>query len=174
MSNINLSTKSVLKKTSDPIGKSLIFTATILIVLIILYVVLIVVNRGVNSKINSVKAEYDIEYKKLLDGNSNEIIDFKNRSDIAGKMLTEDLNMTDVLAHIESSILPTVYLSSFDYSKENNTLSVVCIGGDFQTVAKQVLSFKQDEYFSSVLLRDSRLDVENLNSVVFDIDLKIK
>ncbi|KKP79977.1 MAG: hypothetical protein A2271_01105 [Candidatus Moranbacteria bacterium RIFOXYA12_FULL_35_19] len=175
MSNINLSTtEEVSTKGSSIVGKGLALSIAILVFLGIVYGVLILTNKEISSKIKSVQNDYEMEFNNFLAGNSSEIIDFKNRSDVAKKMLVENKSMANILSHIESATLPTVYLNSLDYDKSTNKVAISCMGDNFQTVAKQVLSFKQDNYFSAVMLGHSSLDSKNANKVNFDIDLIIK
>ncbi|HRY82372.1 MAG TPA: hypothetical protein P5232_01525 [Candidatus Moranbacteria bacterium] len=173
MPNINLAIGDVSKTNSDPAGKGLVFAVAVLIITIVLYGALLIVNRVLSSKIDAVKNEYSIEYSKFLSGKGNEIVDFKNRSDVAGKIITENKSMADVLGKVESSMLSSVYLDSFKYEKAKKTVSLLCVGDSFDTVAKQILSFKQNDYFSAVIPGRSFLDSKN-NKLNFSIDLIIK
>ncbi|MDO9231367.1 MAG: hypothetical protein Q7U36_02680 [bacterium] len=174
MPNINLATENVSKGSSKPIGKGLLSVMGILILVIVLYGVLLLVNSQLSSRTKTVQDEYNLEYQKFLSGNGNEIIDFKNRSDSAEKIMAENKSMAEIMSHIENSMLPSVYLNSLKYNKTTKTLSLLCVGDNFQTVAKQILSFKQDSYFSAVIPGRSSIDTQNNNKLNFDIDLVIK
>lgn len=175
MPNINLVAEDVSKENSSPIlGKGLISSIVILIFVFILYGGLLIANRALSSKIEVTKAEYDIEYNKFLSGKGNDIIDFKNRSDEAGKIIAENKLSADILNQIEKSILPSVYLDSLKYDKNTKKISLSCVGDNFQIVAKQILSFKQNEYFSTVIPSQGSLNAIEKNKVDFSIDLIIK
>ena len=174
MPNINLATEDITKKNPNAMGTGLIVSIVILILVFVLYGALLITNRVLSSKIEGVKGEYDIEYNKFLAGNGNEIIDFKNRSDAAEKIIAENKSMADVLSQVEKSMLPAVYLTSFKYDKSKQTISLNCIGDSFQTVAKQILSFKQNNYFSGVIPGRSSISGKENNKISFSIDLIIK
>ena len=174
MPNINLATENVSRKTPSLMGKGLFFSIVILILVVALYGALLVTNSALSSKIDGVKSEYDIEYNKFLTGSGNEVIDFKNRSDEAEKIITEDKSMADILSQVEKSMLPVVYLNSLKYDKNEKMISLDCIGNDFQTVASQILSFKQNDYFSRVIPGKGSMLVEGNNKINFFIDLIIK
>jgi len=175
MPNINLAAEEVSRGSSNPIfGKGLISSIIILIFAFILYGALLIANRVLSSKIEGVKSEYGVEYNKFLSGNGNEIIDFQNRSDEAGKIIVENKPSSDILSQIEKSILPSVYLDSLKYDGNVKKISLSCVGDTFQTVAKQILSFKQNEYFSAVIPGRSSLGTTEKNKIDFSIDLIIK
>jgi hypothetical protein len=174
MPNINLASEDVSKNYSNPAGKSLSFSIAVLILTILLYGGFIIANGVLSSKIKTVQGEYTAEYNKFLSGNGNEIIDFKNRSEAAGKMIAENKSTADILSRIESSMLPSVYINSLEYNKSSQTVTLQCIGDNFTTVAKQILSFKQNDFFAAVVPGRSFLDSKNSNKLSFYIDLKIK
>ncbi|MFA6160064.1 MAG: hypothetical protein WC678_03175 [Parcubacteria group bacterium] len=174
MPNINLATENVPRGSSNSIGKGLLSVIIILILVIVLYGALLFVNSQLSSKTKAVQDEYDLEYQKFLSGNGNEIIDFKNRSDVAEKIIAENKSMAEIMSHIESSMLSSVYLNSLKYDKTSKTISLLCVGDNFQTVAKQILSFKQDNYFSAVIPSRNSIDTKNNNKLNFSIDLVIK
>ena len=174
MSNINLSTENVSRTSASPIGKGLFFSMLIVLGVIILYGALFASNQVILSKIKAVQAENKIENDKFLAGNGGEILDFKNRSDIAEKAMKENKSMPDTLAQIESSILPSVYVNSLEYGKDDKTITISCVGDSFQTIAKQILSFKQNNYFSTVIPGQSIMDQKNPSKFNFELDLIIK
>ena len=174
MSNINLATEGISKKESKPLGKGLVFSISFLVLLVIIYVGLVAANKLISSKISSVQAERSIEYNKFLAGKSAEVLDFKNRGDIAKELIAQDKSMANVLGQIEASTLPSVYLISLGYDKDKKTISLAGLSDNFQLVAEQILSFKQNNYFSKVLPGRSFIDATNNNKINFSIDLIIK
>ena len=174
MPNINLATENVAKKESKPIDKSLTLSILALVLLAIIYIGLIAANRGVSSKIKATQDGYSAEYNKFLAGGSDQILDFKDRGDVAKEMLSKNKPMSDILNQIESSTLPAVYLNSLKYDKNKKTVSIEGLGDNFQVVAEQILSFKQNEYFSAVIPGRSFIDSINNNKINFSVDLIIK
>jgi len=174
MPNINLVTEEYSRKKNGSLGTGLIFAIVVLVLLVATYGALIFLNRNLTSKIKITQDEYKSEYDNFLAGKGNEIFDFKNRSDVARKMLAEDQSMAGILVQIEASILPSVHLEALKYDKTGRKVTLSCIGDNFETLAKQVLSFKQNNYFSAVIPGQGKLDPENVNKIIFDINLIIK
>lgn len=174
MSNINLATEEYSRKNTGPISTGPIFLIVVLALLVVAYGALIFLNRSVSAKIKITEDEYKSEYNKFLAGNGNEVLDFKNRSDVAKKILAEDQSATTMLTQIEASILPQVRLENLTYDKARGEVKLSCIGDNFETLAKQILSFKQNNYFSIVTSNQSNLNSENSSELIFDINLIIK
>jgi len=174
MSNINLSTENISKKEPKRMERSLVYSISFLVLLAVIYIGLIAANRGISSKIKTTEAEYDVEYSNFLSGNSDQVLDFQNRGDAAKKILAENKSMADVLSQIESSTLPSIYLNYLKYNKDKKTVSIEGLSDNFQLVAEQILSFKQNEYFSAVVPGRSFIDSENNNKINFSLDLIIK
>jgi hypothetical protein len=170
--NLNLVKEEEAPKNTGIFSKSLITSILILIITGILYGALLFINKNISTKIQGVDSQYQEEYNKFLSGNANEIIDFKNRNDAAGKLLSSDQPMNKILAQIESSILPAVYLDSLSYDKDKKLVLLSCFTDNFNTVAKQILSFKQNDYFSAVIPGPSLMKEQN--KLNFSVDLKIK
>lgn len=173
MSNINLTTENNIETKPSVVSGSLIAVAGILILVLGLYGIIGYFKQRTSAQLQETNREYEAEYEKFLAGNGNEVLDFSNRSDIAQQKLDESLSMSDILSQIEKSILPNVYLDSLKYDKAKGTVALDCAGDNFKTVAKQILSFKDNDFFSSVVPGQSSLDAQR-NVIIFAIDLKIK
>lgn len=170
--NLNLAKEDIVEEKTGIISGSLVISIILLVLVGGLYGALKYYNKDVTSKIDEVTSQYNVEYQKFLSGNANEIIDFKNRTDIASALLDDDRPMNNVMAQIESSILPVVYLESLTYDKDKETITLSGVADSFNTVAKQILSFKQNDYFSSVIPGTGTMKEQNKLS--FSLDLKIK
>lgn len=174
MPNINLATEDISRKNSSPMGKGLFFSIILLVLVIVLYGGLLITNKILSSKISEAENEYNIEYDKFLSGDGNEIIDFESRSQEAEKIITEGKSAADILSQVEKTMIPSVYVNSFKYDKNKNTISLICVADSFQTMSKQILSFKQDKYFSVVIPKQGSLDPKENNKIIFNIDLQVK
>ena len=82
--------------------------------------------------------------------------------------------MAEVLGQVEASTLPSVYLDSLAYDKNKKTVSIVGLTDNFQLVAEQVLSYKQNDYFSAIIPDRGFMDATKDNKINFSIDLIIK
>lgn len=175
MSNINLnfSEESASRKEAKAFGSSVIISIICLLLVLLLYGFLLVANKNLNTKIGEANDQYQEKYDAFVAGNARSVIDFNNRSKEAKRLLDGDEKTTEILGEIERTILPSVYLTSLKYDRDKKTVSLSCVGDNFNTVAKQVLSFKESQLFSSVVPGASVVDSEK-NQLNFEIDIKIK
>ncbi|MDR3559521.1 MAG: PilN domain-containing protein, partial [Candidatus Pacebacteria bacterium] len=67
-------------------------------------------------------------------------------------LLKNRADMSASLSAMERDIVPPAYLTSFKYDDTDNTLTVEGVANNYNTVAKQILSFKNDNLFSSAAL----------------------
>lgn len=172
--NLNLTTESGNQNKSGIFSGSLIFSIAILALVLCLYGVLLFYNKKLGSDISNVQAEYIVENDKFQAGNAKQVMDFSNRSKVAGKFLADDQSAVEIISELEKSMLPAVHLSSLKYDKKTKTVALACVGDNFNTVAKQVLNFKQNEYFSVVVPGVSAVDPTDSKKLNFEIDLTIK
>lgn len=175
MPNINLITEDVSNKKNFSVGTGLISLLLAVLIFAGVYGYLIYTKGSLIKEIVNTKAEYDVEFAKFLSESGSEVIDFKNRSDIARKLIKEDKSMSEILNNIEKSILPTVYLDNFSYNETEKMITLECIGDNFETVSKQIASLKGNEYFSAVVFGESRINdaIKDSNKVRFALSFKI-
>lgn len=170
--NLNLATKDVSQDRAT-LGSGIVVSFIVLILVLLLYGALLYFNRNLSFQIKNTQDQYQSEYNKFLVGNGSEVLDFENRSIVAKELMAEDQSIIEILNKIEEFILPSVYLSSFNYSKGKKLISLDCVGDNLNTVAKQILSFKQSGYFSEVTPGPSLINSQT-SEMNFKIDLKIK
>ena len=173
MSNINLATGETPRNNSRTSKSGLLISVIVLILLICLYGALLFINKKVSAQISSVQNQYKTEYGKLLAGDGNNIIDFENRSKVARKLISQNKPVSVSFSQIENSLLPSVYLTSYKYDKKKGIIALNCVGDNFNTVAKQILSFKENKYFYQVIPGASQINAQT-NQLSFSINLKIK
>lgn len=172
MVNVNLSTSGNQQKNGVP------YAAGITIVIIILVLVGLVwggivfyKNYLVRNVVNT-KALYEVENRKLTGEGGLSVMDFQNRLTIAKNLLNQKKIARETLGKVESSIIPEVYLNSYNYDGAKNVLSLDCVGDNFNSAAKQILSFKKSDYVSDVTVGKTSLN--DKGKVSFLLDLKIK
>jgi hypothetical protein len=137
------------------------------------YGVLVYFNRDLSSKIQAVESQYKSEYDKFLTGNANAVLDFENRRVVAGDLMEQDRSMNEFLQEIENRLLPAVYLESYEYDRDKKSLNLFCVGDNFNTIARQILNFKESNYFLSVIPGSSAVNPQT-NQLNFSLELKIK
>lgn len=177
MGNINLATE-IEERDQKPelVSKSLGVAILMLVLALLVWGGLVFGKKNLEGRINSVKAQYDSEYEKFLTGNAKEVADFENRSGIASALLEEKINAGSFLAEIEKSMVTGAYLDSLKYEAESGTLTLVGAANDYNVVAKQILSFKQNSMFSSVVPKETGMEAgenDGQTKIIFNLELKL-
>ncbi len=124
------------------------------------------------SQTSLVNNEYKIEYDKLISESNKSIIDFQSRMAAADKLVSQNNAALETLLQVEKSILPGVYISSYKYDDSKKVLTLENFADDFNLVAKQILSFKQLDYFLQVAPEKTGIDTNG--KVGFNVELKVK
>lgn len=172
MTNINLITEDVSKKKGSLSDTGSVLGLIVLLLVLALYGgILFYKGRVVNEAIQA-KSEYDQKYNEAVTGRAKEVADFQNRLVAAGKLIGQGRNVSDNLAAVETALLPNVYLDSYGYDDETSSVTINCVGDNYNTVAKQIRSFKNSSFFSEVASGKTSFDKVK-NKIDFEIDLKL-
>lgn len=131
---------------------SFLLALSILIVVLIVWGGLIVGQKYLSGKIATAQSEYQAESQQLSASNAQQLADFQSRTSIASTLLKNRPDVNVYLGAMEKDIVPPVYLTSFQYDSTKKTLTVSGVADGYRTVARQLLSFKNDSLFSSVSL----------------------
>lgn len=175
MSNINLdlSPEGTSQEQKGSVGGGVIISFIILILVALAYFGIQFQKRMVVSKIEDTKTQYKAQYDILTKGKANDVIDFNNRSAEARELMKKDVQASGVLKKVEETMLAPVFLNSFEYDKTQGRITLECVCGNYNTAAKQVLSFKESGYFSQVIPGDSMIKPEK-NELVYKMELILK
>lgn len=174
MPSINLATgENASRKSTLSLNKGVIFSLVVLVFIFLVYGGLLLVNKSITSKTEKVIGEYEVEYKKFLSGSGGEIIDFKNRSAVAEKLIKETKPSGEIFSELEDLTIPQVYLNSLEYDESKKVIDLECVGDSLVNVSRQIASFRQSDVFSSVNIGQIIFDKEN-NKLNFSISLKLK
>lgn len=173
MLDVNFETNENKKNEPKALGKSIAGSIIGLLLVVCLYVALNLTGKLLNSKITAVENQNKVDYSNFLAGKGNDVIDFKNRSLAAKNAISQGQLASDILAQIEKTILPNVYLDSFSYDNKDKSIALKCVGDNFNTEAKQILSFKESGFYSSVVPTSGAYDSEG-KKLNFSINLKLK
>lgn len=173
MSSINLAVEKETSGYPNFFGGGLVGSLVVLVLVLCLYGGLLYEDKKFTAEIQAVHKQYTNEYSKFLAGNANNVVDFKNRSTIAGDLLSKSYPTKNVFNAVESSVLPTVYLDSLSFNGANNKVDMTCVASGFFDVAKQIESFKENDAFSSFALGKSAIDAKT-GLINFEVSLKVK
>lgn len=172
MANINLATNSAAAdKKIISYNAGLMTALGILIVLIVGYVAIVFIGKSTQAKTAEAESQYGIEHQKLITGNKD-IVDFQNRLVVAKDLVPQESVGYSSLPAVEKAMLPGIFLKNFNYDQAQRTLSVDGVTDNFDMLAKQILSFKESEYFSAVTTGATSIDTGG--KVNFTLKLKIK
>jgi len=151
MADINLVSESVRRDSSSSrMNTGIIVLFVVFVLVLALYGALLFLNKTTDSQIASNKQQFDSEYSGLVQGNAKAVIDFQNRLDFTSKSIIQSRNVKGDLETIEKLMVPGAFLNEYKYDNTGKTLTLNCAGDSYNTVAKQILSFKKSTYFSDV------------------------
>jgi len=173
MVNINLSTGGNESSGGGiPYKKSLITIIVILVITAGVYAGLLLYTQRVVQADADANAQYSIEYDKLSQGNAKEVYDFQSRMDLASNLMAKGDSVVPSLQELEKVLVPGVYVSSYAYVGQDKTIKLACVGDKFETVAKQILSFKSSNLFSSVSAGETMMTTDG--KINFTLNMGVK
>jgi hypothetical protein len=161
MVNINLTAgpphEEIEEKTNSQ--KELLVLLAIVLILFLAYGGLYYYNKGLKNE--SLRASEERETKTsafLASEETKNFFDFQNRLNIANGLFVKKNKNLGILDELEKIIIPGIYISTYDYDDEAKTLKLELVCDEYNNVAKQVLSLKKSNYFSEIILSESRID----------------
>jgi hypothetical protein len=104
-----------------------------------------------NSKIQS-------ETATLSGKNVDRVIDFNERMNRSLKETSSRSNINDCFKDLENSMVSGARIDSLSYSEDRIDIKVVA--DNFQTVARQILSFKNSNYFKDLKMAETSRDAD--------------
>ena len=172
MANINLAQDNAAQEPRL-ISKGMAMVLIVFFAIILAYGIVLLLDMRVKSEVVQMKAQYAEAYEKMRRGEASEVADFNNRMNISQKILAEGLNTSEILSAVEKSMIPAVYLDSYSYDSDGSSVTLGCVGDNYNTAAKQILNFKNSDFFAGVTAGETELD-EETNKINFTIILKLK
>lgn len=170
MANINLVTDGKNQKT---IGSGIVSLSAVLFLVLAVYASLLFYGKNLEKKTVDLKADYDNKRSSVVVGDSKKILDFQNRLIVARESMTEERSAKQDLEKVEELIVTGTRLNAYTYDESTKAITLDCYASDYDTVAKQILSFKGSSYFPSVLAGETKFDPKN-NQINFPVILTIK
>jgi len=170
MVNINLVTDG---KNQDGVGSGISWLAVLLLVVLGGYAFLVFYGKNLDKKMNNLKLEYKSKRNSLIEGDAKKVLDFENRLVLSRKLMSEERNVKQDIEKVEGLIISGTYLNSYFYDEGTQAITLSCYADNYETIAKQILSFKSSDYFLSVLAGETKFDVKS-NKISFPIVLTIK
>jgi hypothetical protein len=174
MSSVNLTTFDEGEKKQINISGGALtgLVAALVLVLALLGFLIVYKTYYLQKNIDVAKKSYTEYLGQFKDKESVKVIDFHRRLEVSKGLVSQGKSVSDILSQIEPQMVPNVILTSFSYDEATLKISLNCNADNFNTVAKQIYSFKKSGIFSSVIAGSSTLDSQS-NRVSFPVELKI-
>ncbi|MCX6763701.1 MAG: hypothetical protein NTZ97_03135 [Candidatus Moranbacteria bacterium] len=145
---------------------------TILIIALIYFGLMFSVNL-VKQQTEELNAQIKVENDKLAGNKGIKVADFQKRMDTSKSLvLAKDL-ATESLMKTEALIVDGSYLDLFSFDKEKGTVAVECVVTNFNISAKQILNFRNSDYFAG-FVSGVQSSIEKDGKVRTKMELKIK
>jgi len=102
------------------------------------------------------------------------VVDLQNRIFLAEDLVEQSKSPVafNVLRAVEDSLVAGVYIDSYSQDKTAGSLKLSCVTDSYDSVARQVLSFKNSDVFSDVTV--GKMDLSSEGKINFLLDLKVK
>lgn len=172
MVNINLTSGNEPKKEGVAFKKGLFSVIFIFLVILAAYGGFVIYKNKLAKDTVATNDQYSHEYAILASGNAKEVADFQNRLVIAKDLVNKKNIAEDSLVALEKVISPGVYLEKADYDNQSKQIILACVGDNYDSVAKQILNFKNSDYFN--LVKAGETSLAEGGKVKFPITLSIK
>ena len=126
---------------------------------------------NIEKKTENVNNQIRLEGDKIDTNDVIRVADFQNRIEEISRNIGEKNNPNDILEKVSNVIMKDSYITSYDYTDEKKSIALNIVASDIEDSARQILSLKSPEYFSSVeVFGDYFLD-EETKEVLFDANL---
>lgn len=162
MSNINLFESAQGKRSSDKGGfaggKAFIIPFAVLVIVFAVFGAAKFYSWRLSQEKLAVEAQILSESSTLSGKNIDRVVNFDERMKLALKETSSKNNFSDYLKELENSMVSGAKVDSFKYSPEGSKINIVAF--DFETMARQTLSFKKSKYFKDFKIGDASRDEE--------------
>lgn len=161
MANINLyqNPDDLLKKSkkNDFFGGTLFWSVGVLLVTLLIFLGLKLTNDNFRKTNEGLNKHVEEMTGSFSGGDVDRVVDFVDRVDFIDKNISAKVNIVDILRAIEKDMVKGVKMIAYDYEIDvdgNVKSGMTFESDDFLKVAKQVLSFKNEDIFKDVVVMD--------------------
>jgi hypothetical protein len=170
MANINLVTGN---EEGKMLGTGTSALLAVFLVTIAVYFGLFFYGNKLDADTQQLTDEYNDKLKAFVAGDARKVLDFQNRLTISSELLKQSRDNKGDVAGVEEAMVAGVYLDGYKYDNAAKNITLDCYADSYETVAKQILSFKGSATFASVLAGESHFDSES-SKINFPVVLTIK
>ncbi len=159
------------KKKKVAINSSFLISILILVVSFSILFGLKIWRSSTESEVNSIKDQINKELESLGEENINRVADFQRRVGELEVSLSENKNPQEIMAKVESLMIPGVVLTAYNYNSEEKILKLEAVCDSFKIIAEQILSLKSSSYFEDVRVPSTSRDEEG--RINFSVESKM-
>ena len=170
MENINLTT---VPKSEKIVGSGTLKLTAMLFLVVLIYGGLLLYGNFLAKQTEGLKAQYTDQHTNFMGEATKKVMDFQNRLVLSRELIGQERNVNKDIDAVRAVISKGTYLDSYKYDDASRTITLNCYSDNYGTIAKQILSFKNSNYFSSVSMGETKMDPKT-NVINFSISLKIK
>jgi hypothetical protein len=172
MTTINLSQSSQQKINAqkvEPVDKGVYISIAILVVTLLVFGGLKTGTTVMASKQKNVNDQINAESSNLANQEVERVSDFTERLNKIDQNIAAKKDPDEILRQVGQGIVQGAMVNSFENTPDSLVLKVSA--DNFQTAAKQVLSFKKISYFKSVKVNEISRDTDGRILVTMEISL---
>jgi hypothetical protein len=170
MANINLVTN---KEEGGTLGAGIGMLLVFFVLIALVYGGLLFYGKQLDTNTKIIDDEFKSKSVSFIASDANKVVDFQSRLAISEELLARERSGNRDIAKIEEAMIAGVFIGSYKYDDAIKTITLDCFADNYETIAKQILSFKSFDYFSNVLAGETKFDTKN-NKINFPVVLTIK
>lgn len=152
-------------------GTSALFA--VFLVVVAAYFGLFFYGNKLDADMQQLTDEYNNKLEAFVAGDARKALDFQNRLTISSELIKQARDNKGDVTGVEEAMVAGVYLDGYKYDNVAKTITLDCYADSYETMAKQILSFKGSASFASILAGESHFDSKSIK-INFPVVLTIK
>ena len=170
---INLKTAPSTSAAERSERNFLLFMGGSILVIALIYFGFMLASKFFENKTEQVNASVKTEKAQLLGQKGIAVADFQKRIETSQNLVALQDTANESLMKTEALIVQGAYLDSFSFDGKKGTVAIECVADSFNTVAKQILNFRNSDYFAGFVSGVESL-IDKDGKIRAKMELKIK
>jgi len=170
MANINLVTN---KEEGGTLGAGIGMLLVFFVLISLVYGGLLFYGKQLDNNMKLIDDDSKLKSFGFVASDASKVVDFQSRLTISEELLARERSGNRDIAKIEEAMIAGVFIGSYKYDDATKAITLDCFADNYETIAKQILSFKSFDYFSNVLAGETKFDTKN-NKINFPVVITIK
>ncbi|OGI25211.1 MAG: hypothetical protein A3J76_03445 [Candidatus Moranbacteria bacterium RBG_13_45_13] len=173
VSNINLVSSEVEKKTGFSGKASLIISVVLLVLAALGYTGLKILSSSYAKEKGAVETQIQSEKVKISGPEYAELADFQERLILLEQIIVDHSAYDSYLKNFSKYVMPGVRVSSLEWKNGGGEVSISGIATNFDTLSRQLILFKNAPIIQSVEFKNATESLSEGGGVGFTMTLKI-